>query len=113
GWHEDGCPDVQKHYRSGHLPGLRKKYGQYVVWLAVNAPARTAFDYAAPAATASDLKRFDSQPARYLMDTRGEVGLAYGAKTTPHMFVIDAQGKVAYNGAIDDKRSANPDDVKT
>ena len=112
-WHNFGCPFVQKHYRSGNMQALQKKYGQDVVWLAVNSTARTAFDYADPAAIASDLKRFDAQPARYLMDTPGEVGLAYGAKTTPHMFVIDAQGKVVYNGAIDDKRSANPDDVKT
>src|SRR5205814_4485708 len=112
-WHNFGCPFVQKHYRSGNMQALQKKYGQDVVWLAVNSTARTAFDYAEPAAIASDLKRFDAQPARYLMDTRGEVGLAYGAKTTPHMFVIDAQGTVVYNGAIDDKRSANPDDVKT
>jgi len=112
-WHNFGCPFVQKHYRSGNMQALQKKYGKDVAWLAVNSTARTAFDYAEPAAIASDLKRFDAQPARYLMDTPGEVGLAYGAKTTPHMFVIDAQGKVVYNGAIDDKRSANPDDVKT
>ena len=111
-WHNFGCPFVQKHYRSGNMQALQKKYGQDVVWLAVNSTARTAFDYADPAAIASDLKRFDAQPARYLMDTPGEVGLAYGAKTTPHMFVIDAQGKVVYNGAIDDKRSTNADDVK-
>jgi len=112
-WHNFGCPFVQKHYRSGNMQALQKKYGKDVAWLAVNSTARTAFDYAEPAAIASDLKRFDAQPARYLMDTPGEVGLAYGAKTTPHMFVIDAQGKVVYNGAIDDKRSADPGDVKT
>ena len=111
-WHNFGCPFVQKHYRSGNMQALQKKYGKDVVWLAVNSTARSASDYAEPPAIASDLKRFDAQPARYLMDTPGAVGMAYGAKTTPHMFVIDAQGKVVYAGAIDDKRSTNPDDVK-
>ena len=58
-------------------------------------------------------RRFSAAPTRFLMDESGEVGKAYGAKVTPHMYVIDPTGKVVYNGAIDDKRSANPDDVKT
>ena len=111
-WHNFGCPFVQKHYRSGNMQALQKKYGKDVVWLAVNSTARTASDYAEPPAIASDLQRFDARPARYLMDTPGEVGRTYGAKTTPHMFIIDPQGNVVYNGAIDDKRSANPEDVK-
>ncbi len=111
-WHNFACPFVQKHYRSGNMQALQKKYGKDVVWLAVSSTARTASDYYEPASIASELRRFDAQPARYLMDTPGDVGLAYGAKTTPHMFIIDAQGKVVYNGAIDDKRSANLDDVK-
>ena len=52
-------------------------------------------------------------PAHYLMDTPGSVGMAYGAKTTPHMYIIDPSGQVVYNGAIDDKRSTNLDDVKS
>ena len=111
-WHNFGCPFVQKHYRSGNMQALQKKYGKDVAWLAVNSTARTAFDYAEPAAIASDLKRFDAQPARYLMDTPGEVGLAYGAKTTPHMFVIDDKGTLVYAGAIDDKASTDKADVE-
>ena len=52
-------------------------------------------------------------PANYLMDEPGTMGKAYGAKTTPHMYIIDKTGKLVYNGAIDDKRSTNPEDVKT
>src|SRR5262249_51447657 len=103
---------VQKHYRSGNMQALQKKYGKDVVLLAVSATARTASDYYDPASIASERKRFDAQPARYLMDTPGHVGLASGAKTTPLMFSTDAQGKVVCNGAIDDKRAANIDDVK-
>ena len=112
-WHNFGCPFVQKHYRSGNMQSLQKKYANDVVWLAVNSTSRNSSDYTEPAKLATQLRDFGAAPARYLMDDPGTVGMAYGAKTTPHMFIIDANGKVAYEGAIDDKRSANPEDVKT
>ena len=111
-WHNFACPFVQKHYRSGNMQSLQKKYANDVVWLAVNSTNKSASDYTAPATLASQLKDFGAAPARYLMDDPGTMGRAYGAKTTPHMFVIDPQGKVVYNGAIDDRRSTNPEDVK-
>ena len=111
-WNNFGCPFVQKHYRSGNMQALQKRYGSEVVWLTVNSTSKSSTDYQAPAALQSTLKGFGAQPARYLMDDPGAVGMAYGAKTTPHMFVIDANGKVAYNGAIDDKRSTDVEDVK-
>jgi peroxiredoxin len=112
-WHNFGCPFVQKHYRSGNMQALQKKYGGEVVWLAVNSTHKQASDYMEPAQIGAELKRFQATPAGYLMDEPGTVGMAYGAKTTPHMYVIDPSGRLAYNGAIDDKRSANPEDVKT
>jgi len=112
-WHNFGCPFVQKHYRSGNMQALQKKYGKDVVWLAVNSTHKSASDYTEPAALDKQLKEFGAAPARYLMDEPGTMGMAYGAKVTPHMYVIDPAGKVVYNGAIDDKRSANPEDVKT
>ena len=112
-WHNFGCPFVQKHYRSGNMQALQKKYGKDVVWLAVNSTHRSASDYTEPAALDRQLKEFGAAPARYLVDEPGTMGMAYGAKVTPHMYVIDPSGKVVYNGAIDDKRSANPEDVKT
>jgi peroxiredoxin len=112
-WHNFGCPFVQKHYKSGNMQALQKKYGGDVVWLAVNSTNRSASDYTAPAALDKQLKDFGATPAKYLMDEPGAMGMAYGAKTTPHMYIIDPSGKVVYNGAIDDKRSANPEDVKT
>ena len=66
----------------------------------------------APAKIGAELQRFEATPARYLMDDPGAVGRAYGAKTTPHMYVIDPAGKLAYAGAIDDKRSTDVEDVK-
>ncbi|HYC36214.1 MAG TPA: thioredoxin family protein [Usitatibacter sp.] len=112
-WNNFGCPFVQKHYKSGNMQALQKKYGKEVVWLAVNSTTRESSDYADPMTLDKQLRDFRAEPARYLMDEPGQMGMAYGAKVTPHMYIIDPSGKVVYNGAIDDKRSTNPEDVKT
>lgn len=112
-WHNFGCPFVQKHYRSGNMQALQKKYGPEVVWLTINSTHTGHPDYQSPEVLEKELGRFGATPTRFLMDESGAVGLAYGAKVTPHMYVIDPAGKLVYNGAIDDKRSANPEDVKT
>ena len=112
-WHNFGCPFVQKHYRSGNIQALQKRYAADVVWLSINSTHSGHADYQPPAVIEKELARFGATPTRFLMDESGAVGLAYGAKVTPHMYVIDPAGKLVYNGAIDDKRSANPDDVKT
>ena len=112
-WHNFGCPFVQKHYRSGNMQALQKKYGGDVVWLAVNSTNKSHGDWIDPPVLTKQLSDFGAKPAAYLVDEPGKMGLAYGAKTTPHMYIIDPQGKVVYNGAIDDKRSTNPEDVKT
>jgi len=111
-WTNFGCPFVQKHYRSGNMQALQKKYANDVVWLAGNSTNRNSSDWTEPGTLTAELKAFGAAPARYLVDEPGTMGNAYGAKTTPHMFIIDGTGKVVYNGAIDDRRSTNPDDVK-
>jgi len=112
-WNNFGCPFVQKHYRSGNMQALQKRYANDVVWLTMNSTNRSSPDYETPKQLTGELANFKAVPARYLMDDPGTVGMAYGAKTTPHMFIIDPSGKVVYNGAIDDKRSTDPADVKT
>lgn len=112
-WHNFGCPFVQKHYKSNNMQALQKKFGPDVVWLTINSTRTDHQDYQSPAVLTQELKKFGATPTRFLMDESGTVGRAYGAKVTPHMYVIDPTGKVAYNGAIDDNRSANPEDVKT
>ena len=112
-WHNFGCPFVQKHYRSGNMQALQKKYANDVVWLAVNSTSKSSSDYTEPAKLSTQLKDFGATPAKYLMDDPGNMGKAYGAKTTPHMYIIDPSGKLVYNGAIDDNRSTHPQDVKT
>jgi peroxiredoxin len=112
-WHNFGCPFVQKHYQSGNMQSLQKKYGADVVWLAVNSTNKNASDYTEPPKLSAQLKAANASPADYLMDDPGVMGKAYGAKTTPHMYIIDPNGKVVYNGAIDDKRSTDMNDIKT
>src|SRR5258705_2109277 len=67
-WHNFGCPFVQKHYRSGNMQALQKKYGNEVVWLAVNSTNKSASDYTEPAKLTTQLKDFGAAPASYLMD---------------------------------------------
>ncbi len=112
-WHNAHCPFVKKHYGSGNMQALQKKYASDVVWLSVNSTSRGSPEYMPPAEVGAYLREKGAAPARYLMDDPGTAGRAYGARTTPHMFIIDAGGKVVYNGAIDDKRSTDPEDVKT
>jgi hypothetical protein len=111
-WHNPGCPFVQKHYNSGNMQSLQKKYGNDVVWLAVNSTNTAASDYLPPDKLSAVMKDFNAAPAGYLMDASGKVGRTYGAKTTPHMYIIDKDGRLLYNGAIDDKRSTSVADVK-
>ena len=113
-WNNPQCPFVMKHYGSGNMQALQQKATTAgVVWLAVNSTSSSHFDYMAPAALAAWFNQQKAAPTAVLMDTKGEIARAFGARATPHMFVIDPNGKVAYAGAIDDKRSTNPADVKT
>jgi len=113
-WNNPNCPFVQKHYTSGNMQSLQQKNtAAGVAWLAVNSTTESHSDYMAPAKLAAWFGEQKAAPTAILMDPKGEIGRAYGAKVTPHMYVIDAKGTLVYAGAIDDKRSANPADVKT
>jgi peroxiredoxin len=113
-WHNPNCPFVQKHYTSGNMQSLQQKNtAAGVVWLAINSTTESHTDYMAPAKLAAWFGEQKAAPTAVVMDPKGEIGRAYGAKVTPHMYVIDAKGTLVYAGAIDDKRSANPADVKT
>jgi peroxiredoxin len=114
-WTNPGCPFVVKHYGSQNMQALQKDAtAKNVVWLTVNSTAKSASDYLEPAALQSKLvKDWGGAPSAVLMDESGSTGRAYAAKTTPHMYVIDPAGKLVFAGGIDDKRSANPADIKT
>jgi len=113
-WNNPHCPFVQKHYDSGNMQSLQKRFGaDNVAWLSINSTSPSHRDYMAPDKLATWFRQHNAAPTAVLMDPKGEVGRAYGAKVTPHMYVIDPKGMLVYAGAIDDKRSSNPADVKT
>jgi peroxiredoxin len=113
-WTNFGCPFVGKQYGSGNMQALQKKYtAKGVVWLTICSSAKGKQGYVDGAGAKESMKERDAAPTRFLLDSKGTVGKAYGAKTTPHMFVIDPKGTLVYNGAIDDKASTNKDDVPT
>jgi peroxiredoxin len=113
-WNNPNCPFVQKHYTSGNMQSLQQKNtAAGVVWLAINSTTEAHSDYMTPAKLATWFGEQKAVPTAIVMDPTGAIGRAYGAKVTPHMYVIDAKGTLVYAGAIDDKRSANPADVKS
>ncbi len=112
-WTNPECPFVRKHYDSKNMQGLQAEWGaQDVVWLSVNSTREGHYEHKSGAEMQAWMKAQGGSPKAVLIDGRSEVGRAYAAKTTPHMFVIDPSGKVVYAGAIDDRRSANPADAK-
>jgi hypothetical protein len=99
-WINPNCPFSRRQAVDGIMTGTSTKHPS-VVWLAVNSTASGHGDFIEPAKhLAWDKEHGIAYPVLY--DSDGKVGHAYGARTTPHMFVIDAQGKIAYAGAIDD-----------
>ncbi len=114
-WTNPGCPFVVKHYGSNNMQALQKEASaRGVVWLSINSTEKNHSDYLSPAKLNAKINGEWKGASTYvLMDETGKVGMAYSAKTTPHMYVIDPAGKLVYAGGIDDKRSANPADVKT
>jgi peroxiredoxin len=112
-WFNPNCPFVQKHYSSSNMQGLQSKYArQGVAWLVVNSTNPSHQDYLEPVQLSERFAQLKGHATALLMDADGKAGLAWGAKTTPHMFIVDPQGKLAYAGGIDDKRSSNPGDIK-
>ncbi len=113
-WHNQSCPFVKKHYESGNMQKLQKDLtGKGVVWLSVISSAPGAQGYVTPEQEQKYLAETKAAPTDVLLDPEGTVGHAYGAKTTPHMFVIDDKGTLVYAGAIDDNPSSDPDDAAT
>lgn len=113
-WVNPECPYVRKHYDSANMPDLQKEFGgKKVVWLAVNSTNANHPEFKTPAQMAAWMKQKGGTPAATLLDRDGKVGRLYGARTTPHMYIVDPKGKLVYVGAIDDKRSTNPEDIKT
>ena len=111
-WTNHDCPFVQKHYSTGNMQTLQKETTKGgVVWLSVISSAPGLQGYVEPAKANMLTTDRDAAPSAVILDPKGEIGQAYNARTTPHMFLIDAHGTLVYKGAIDDKPSANNADV--
>ncbi len=113
-WLNPECPYVRKHYSSANMQATQKgATATGAVWLSVNSTHPSHGDFKAPAAMAAWTLQQGAAPSATLMDGEGRVGRAYGARTTPHMYIVDPKGTLVYAGAIDNKPSANPADVST
>jgi hypothetical protein len=111
-WHNPGCPFVKKHYDSGNMQKAQAAAAQQgVVWLSINSGAPGKQGHMDGAAAKALVAKAGAKPAAYLLDPKGVVGKTYDAKTTPHMYVINARGTLVYAGGIDDKPTANPADI--
>ena len=112
-WTNPGCPYVQKHYNSGNMPATQKDaVDKGVVWLAINSTEKDSGDYLEPAKLVGWMAQRKSQPTLTLMDEEGTAGKAYGARTTPHMYIVSPQGQLVYAGGIDSIASSDPADIK-
>jgi len=111
-WTNHECPFVRKHYKSQNMQTLQKDYtGKGVVWLSVGSSAEGKQGYFTPQRWNELTEKKGAHPTAVLLDLKGEVGKMYGAKTTPHMFVISPEGELLYQGAIDDIPSVDPADI--
>jgi peroxiredoxin len=113
-WTNQDCPYVRKHYGGGNMQQLQKDAAaKDVVWLTISSSAPGQQGHVNGLEADELTKSRKAAPAAFLFDPDGKVGHAYDARTTPHMYVIDKAGVLAYMGAIDDKPTANLADLKT
>jgi peroxiredoxin len=111
-WTNHDCPYVRKHYGAGNMQAQQREAAQQgVVWLSVISSAPGKQGHVSPAQADQLTAVRDAEPSAVLLDEAGEIGRLYGAKTTPHMYLVDPQGKLVYMGGIDSIASANPDDI--
>ena len=102
-WTNHDCPYVAKHYATGNMQNTQEQAkDQGVVWLTIISSAPGTQGYVLPAKANELTTTRNAQPNHVLFDPEGGVGKMYGAKTTPHMYVIDKKGALRYQGAIDD-----------
>lgn len=113
-WTNKDCPFVKKFYDEGHMQGWQQTYAadDDVVWLTISSSAPGKQGHMSSDEWNSYIDEKDSHATAVLVDEDGEVGRAYAAKTTPHIYVIDGDGVLRYQGAIDSMKSAKTSDIK-
>jgi peroxiredoxin len=111
-WFNPECPFVKKHYGGGNMQKVQEEFtGKGVVWLSVDSSAAGKEGSLTPEQAEKKMTEWKMKSTALLLDPDGKAGQAYGAKNTPHMFVINPDGKVIYAGAIDSKATPNPADI--
>ncbi len=111
-WTNHDCPYVRKHYNSGNMQQQQQAAtGQGAVWLSIISSAPGKQGHVTPAQADALTVQRDAAPSAVILDESGDIGRLYGAKTTPHMYIIDADGKLAYMGGIDSISSSSPADI--
>ena len=112
-WLNHGCPFVRKHYDGNNMQEMQKRYTEEgVIWLSVVSSAPGTQGYMEPNETIETMKEKNASPTAILLDVDGTMGRAYDARVTPHMYIINPEGIVEYNGAIDDKPTARVRDLE-
>lgn len=106
-WSNPNCPFVQRVYRESIMQDVQKKYKGKVVWLTINSTNPDHRDHETAKALEDKYNEWGASYTAYLLDPDGTVGRMYDAKTTPHMFVINKQGTLVYEGAIDNDPRGN------
>jgi len=111
-WFNPECPFVKKHYGSGNMQKLQQQYtGKGVVWLTIDSNAPGTEGNVTPEQAQKITASWKMRQTALLLDPDGKVGRAYGAKNTPDMVIVNPEGKIAYEGAIDSKATPNPADI--
>lgn len=113
-WHNNGCPYTRKHYESSNMQQLQKAWtSRGVIWFTVISSAPGQQGYVTAQQENEYLKHMKAAPTAALLDPQGALGRLYAAKTTPHMFIINADGVLVYDGAIDSRATTDKNDVAT
>jgi len=111
-WMNEGCPFVKKHYESNNMQKLQKEFtGKNVAWLTVVSSAKGKQGHWTAEQAKAKTKDWKIASTAILLDEDGKMGKAYGAKVTPHMFVINPDSNIVYNGAIDSNNSSDASDI--
>ncbi len=114
-WFNDGCPYVQKHYRSGNMQAIQNLYAENdnVIWLTISSSAKGKQGYLGSIKSMTTIRNQLKMKSRHLLDdSEARIGKIFGAKVTPHIFILDPKRVVRYVGAIDSISSSNPKDIK-
>jgi peroxiredoxin len=113
-WFNPECPFVKKHYGSGNMQKLQDEFtGKGVVWLTIDSSAPGLEGNLTAEQANAKMTEWKTKQTAFVLDSEGKAGRSYGAKNTPHMFVINPEGKIVYEGAIDSKATPNPADIAT